>query len=49
MGISLDQDTLIVYLDKQPYACCHDRDEALKLTSHLLGAHHPKRIVLLHV
>ncbi|WP_191964855.1 hypothetical protein [Synechococcus sp. RSCCF101] len=48
MGISRNRHTLIVYIDRQPFACCHDRGEALRVTSGLLGTHHPKRIAVLH-
>ncbi|WP_191964839.1 hypothetical protein [Synechococcus sp. RSCCF101] len=48
MVISRQPNLHVVYLDKQPYALCHDRSEALRVTAGLLKDHHAKRIALLH-
>jgi len=48
MGISRNSDTRVVYLDKREYACCHNRAEALRLTSHLMSVYHAKRIAMLN-
>ncbi|WP_191964836.1 hypothetical protein [Synechococcus sp. RSCCF101] len=48
MAITRTDDLHIVYLDKQPFALCSDRAEALKLSSVLLKTHQAKQIAMLH-
>jgi hypothetical protein len=37
----------VVYLDRQPFACCTDRAEALQIAKGLLSTRHAKRVHLL--
>lgn len=37
----------MIYLDRQPFACCIDRSEALRVARGLLRTRHPKRVHLL--